>query len=511
MDVKSLVAKLSPLERKVLPLLSKFDSFNDLIDNSGLKDVEVMRALQWLENKKILVLKEEVEEVVLLGKNGKEYVKKGLPEKRFLRAIKENKLSLGEIGDREGLNKEELNICIGVLKSKAAIVLNKESGLIISITDNGKKLLEKESLEEQFLKKDFPVVSKELKDEERFAFDNLSKRKEIIRSEVIKTRFAEVTKLGKEILKKKISIGEVLDKLTPGMLKTGKWKKKKFRAYDVEINVPKINRGKRHFVNQAVKSTRKIWMDMGFQEMTGDMVQSSFWNFDALFTAQDHPVRDLHDTFFIGNPLNAKLPDVGLVGKVKKTHEDGWTTGSEGWGYKWLEDDSKRNVLRTHTTCLSAQTIAKLKKEDLPAKFFALGKCFRNETLDWSHLFEFNQTEGIVIDPNANFSHLIGYLKEFFKKMGYEKARFRPAYFPYTEPSLEIDVFHPVRKEWVELGGAGIFRPEVVKPLLGIDVPVLAWGPGFDRMILEFFKINDIRELYKNDLKQLREMKEWMK
>ena len=188
MDVKSLVAKLSPLERKVLPLLSKFDSFNDLIDNSGLKDVEVMRALQWLENKKILVLKEEVEEVVLLGKNGKEYVKKGLPEKRFLRAIKENKLSLGEIGDREGLNKEELNICIGVLKSKAAIVLNKESGLIISITDNGKKLLEKESLEEQFLKKDFPVVSKELKDEERFAFDNLSKRKEIIRSEVIKTR-----------------------------------------------------------------------------------------------------------------------------------------------------------------------------------------------------------------------------------------------------------------------------------------------------------------------------------
>jgi phenylalanyl-tRNA synthetase alpha chain len=160
---------------------------------------------------------------------------------------------------------------------------------------------------------------------------------------------------------------------------------------------------------------------------------------------------------------------------------------------------------------LSARTLAGLKKEDLPAKFFALGKCFRNETLDWSHLFEFNQFEGIVVDPNANFRHLLGYLKAFFKKMGYEKARFRPAYFPYTELSIEIDVFHPLRKEWIELGGSGIFRPEVVKPLLGIDVPVLAWGPGFDRIILEFFKINDIRELYRNDLKQLREIKDWMR
>ena len=129
--------------------------------------------------------------------------------------------------------------------------------------------------------------------------------------------------------------------------------------------------------------------------------------------------------------------------------------------------------------------------------------------MDWAHIFEFNQTDGIVVDENANFSHLLGYLKMFFKKMGYEKARFRPAYFPYTEFSVEIDVWHPVHKEWFELGGAGIFRPDVVKPLLGIDIPVLAWGPGFVRIHLEFFKINDIRDVYKNDLKDLREMREW--
>ena len=167
--------------------------------------------------------------------------------------------------------------------------------------------------------------------------------------------------------------------------------------------------------------------------------------------------------------------------------------------------------MRTHTTVLSAKTLSRLKKEDWPAKFFAVGKCFRNETLDWSHLFEFNQTEGIVVDPDANFTHLLGYLKNFFIKLGFPMARFRPAYFPYTEPSIEIDVFHPVHKTWLELGGAGIFRPEVTEPLLGEPVPVLAWGPGFDRIMLEYYKITDIRDLYKNDLAQLRSIKEWMR
>ena len=175
------------------------------------------------------------------------------------------------------------------------------------------------------------------------------------------------------------------------------------------------------------------------------------------------------------------------------------------------EEEAKKNVLRTHTTVLSAKTIAALKKEDLPAKFFSVGRCFRNETLDWSHLFEFNQTEGIVIDPNANFRHLLGYLKEFFKKMGFENARFRPAYFPYCEPSVEIDVWHPGKKVWFELGGAGIFRPEVTVPLLGEDIPVLAWGPGLDRILMDYYEIKDLRELYKNDLNQLRKMKAWVK
>jgi phenylalanyl-tRNA synthetase alpha chain len=207
----------------------------------------------------------------------------------------------------------------------------------------------------------------------------------------------------------------------------------------------------------------------------------------------------MQDTFFVKG--KDKLPSI--VSKVKKEHE-------KSWKYRWSSEEAKKLVLRTHTTVLSARTIAALKKKDLPAKFFAIGRNYRNEALDWSHLFEFNQTEGIVVDPNANFKHLLGYLKEFFGKMGYEKVRFRPAYFGYTEPSVEIDVYVPERDTWIELGGAGIFRPEVVKPLLGMDIPVLAWGSGLDRILMNYYKLKDIRDLYANDLKQIKEMKSFM-
>jgi phenylalanyl-tRNA synthetase alpha chain len=244
--------------------------------------------------------------------------------------------------------------------------------------------------------------------------------------------------------------------------------------------------------------------------MTGKKTVTSFWNFDALFTAQDHPVREMHDTFFIKD-AEGKLPtDKELIKKVKEAHETG-LGGSKGWRYKWNEETAKKVLIRTHTTILSAQTLAKLKKEDYPAKYFAVGKCFRNETVDWSHGFEFNQTEGIVIDPNANLRNLIGYLKEFAKKMGFEKIKIQPSYFPYTEPSLEGLVWNEQKKQWVEVLAAGIFRPEVTIPLLGTAIPVLAWGPGFDRLMMAVYKLTDMRQLYANDLKLLRNIPTWSK
>lgn len=511
MSINNILNKLHSYERKVLSKIVDNITLNELAKKSSLKLIEATRAVQWLYNKKAVTINEEIKEIIDLDENGKKYAKDGLPEKKFLKACQKESF-IDKIQKLAKLERDEVNICIGTLKKKAAIeIIKKNNNLYAEITEQGKKLLEKESLEEIFLKKKFPVLSSSLSSEDKFSFDNLIKRKKILKKDTKKIKKISLTTLGKELAKKSSKGGDYIERLTPEILKKGTWKNKKFRAYDVSINVPKINRGKRHFVSQAIDYAKSIWLELGFKEMTGDMVQTSFWNFDALFTAQDHPVRDMQDTYYIKKPSRGKLPKGQIVDYVKKTHQDGWTTDSSGWNYMWSEDEAKKNVLRTHTTVLSAQTLANLKLDELPAKFFSVGKCFRNETVDWSHLFEFNQTEGIVVDKDANFTHLLGYLKEFFKKMGYEKARFRPAYFPYTEFSIEIDVYHPIKKEWLELGGSGIFRPEVVKPLLGIDVPVLAWGPGFDRIILDFFKITDIRDLYKNDLKQLREIKEWIR
>lgn len=513
-----LLESLHPLERKVLPHLGEHSDVRKLEAVSGLQEIEVMRALQWMSNKKIILTPvKKFSELVELDSLGERYLKDGLPEKRFLRAAATHR-ELARIQAAGNLTDEEIRLCLGLLRQKAAIDIGKEQeGLVITLTKQGESLASKESFEEQFITvlAAGPKPVDSLGDVERYAFGELKKRKAIIRTRTEWSMEVHLTPLGKRLLEKQSLQGpgakEVIDTLTPAMLQSGSWKEKKFRRYDVSINVPAIYPGKRHFVNQAIEYARRIWLDLGFKEMVGPLLQPTFWNFDALFTAQDHPVREMQDTFYIRKPGKATLPAKQLVDKIRNVHQAGGSTGSTGWRYRWNPNEARRNVLRTHTTVLSARTLAALKKEELPAKYFALGINFRNEAIDWSHNIEFNQTEGIVVDEDANFRHLLGYLRTFFRKMGYPDARFRPAYFPYTEMSVEIDVFHPVRKIWVELGGAGIFRPEVVVPLLGKDIPVLAWGPGFDRIIKDYFNINDIRELYSNDLTQLREMKLWMK
>ena len=349
-----------------------------------------------------------------------------------------------------------------------------------------------------------------IKDLDKLAFENLKRRKDIVEIEDRKLIKVRLTDLGKRISKANFD-EDLIEALTPKMLKQNSWKGKKFRRYDLTSPVPRIYGGKRHFVNQATDYAKSIWLEMGFKEMKGNMVETGFWIFDSLFTAQDHPAREMQDTFYLKG-ISGKLPDdKKLIESVKRAHESG-VGGSKGWQYKWNEDDAKMVSLRSHTTSLSVRKLQEIRDSgEFPAKYFSIGKCFRNETVDWSHGFEFNQTEGIVVDENANFKQLLGYLMQFFKKMGYKKIRVRPAYFAYTEPSLEIDIFHPIHKKWIEIGAAGMFRPEVTIPIFGKHIPVLAWGPGFDRIIMEFFGINDLREMYKNDIGKLREMKFWRK
>ena len=498
-----LIESLSTNEKKVLPYIE--EPVVEICKKSNLDKVSVLRALDYLANKKIVELTQEKKKIIDVGVNGALYKKKGLPERRLLMVLDEKRiLSIKDAQIESKLSPDEFKAAIGALKKKAAIDL-RNGKLILNAT---KEEISKKSLEELFLEST-PIDESKLTPEQTFAMKSLNSRKDILKIEEIKSFEIKVTELGKKIMHSKDLGKELIEQITPELLKSEKnWKGKKFRRYDLSVPVPRINGGKKHFVNSAIEYIKNIWTEMGFEEEKGDFVQQSFWNFDALFQPQDHPARELADTFFINK--KTELPDKKVVSRVKQAHEKG-IDNSKGWKYEWNEEVAKQLVLRTHTTAVSSQTLYKLDEKDLPKKIFSVGKCFRNETVDWAHGFEFYQTEGIVIDPNANFRHLLGYLKKFYEKMGYNKIRFRPAYFPYTEPSVEVDVWHPEKKTWLELGGAGMFRPEVGVTLLGKKIPILAWGQGVDRIIMDFYKIKDLRDVYKNDFNQLRSMKAWRK
>lgn len=497
----SLTDSLSPLERKIVPFLKH--SIKEIGTKAHLDETSVLRGLKFLENKKVLQLKTSHSTAIELGVNGIYYKKNNLPERNLLLTLeKERGLSLEDARKKSGLTENEFKAALGVLKKKMLLAITNGKLSLVGAKDEKHKKFP----EEHFMDK-LPLPLNSLSPEDKYCLDNLKGRKDIVQVVEKQETSFELTPLGMTIAGKKIE-SDLLEEVTSEIIKTGA-KNKKFRKYDVKAPVPHVYGGKQHFVNQAVDYAKRIWLDMGFKEMTGTSTDTSFWIFDALFTAQHHPVREMQDTFFIKGKFG-ELPDKKLVDAVKKAHEQG-VEGSKGWKYAWDEGEARRVALRTHTTSLSARTLASLKKEDLPAKFFALGKAFRNETIDWSHGVEFYQTEGIVIDENATLAHLIGYLHQFYKKMGFESIRIRPSFFPYTEPSLEVEVFHPERKVWLELGGAGILRPEVTIPLLGKAIPVLAWGQGFDRTIMDYYAIKDLREMYSNNVQNIREKKMWLK
>ncbi len=502
MGLEKTADSLTNDERTVIFKLEKVGSLSEL--SKGMNNTKAQRVIMWLLSKNIVKTNNIETELIILGKNAKKYKKKGLPEKVFLKSIRSSSKKIGDIP----LDKQEINACIGLLKNNLAINIKKDKELIFSITNIGKELLKKKTPEELFLEKKFPLEIKKLKGLDLKVYNDFSKRKDFIETIISKDKTILLTQFGKKVSDYVKKTPALTEKLTPELLINGEWKNKKFRRFDVSCSLPNKQFGRKHFVNDVIKYVKKIWLELGFEEMKGDNIQSAFWDMDALFVPQNHPAREMQDTFYVNG--SKKINDK-LLNTIKEVHETGGNTGSVGWKYKFSKKESEKLLLRTHTTVLSALAISKLKKSDLPKKFFSVGKVYRNENLDAHHLFEFHQIEGIVVDPNANLQHLKGYLREFYTKMGFTDVRMRPAHFPYTEPSLEVDVFHPVKKKWIELGGAGIFRPEVVKPLLGFDCPVLAWGQGLERIAVDYWKLKDLRDLYNNDLKHIKELKKFVK
>lgn len=503
MDIKKLAESLNPNERKVIRVLDNFSSLHDIVKVTNLKDVEVARALQWLQNKNIIRIKEEQRELVFLDENGKKYLKESLPERRFLEAI-EKQTPISEISRRTKLSSEEIAISLGVLRSKAAIEIKKGKEVVVSITEHGKHLLKHGFAEEQFLKEDFQKELSSLNEEEKFVLENLRKRKKIVKIELAKIINAELTEIGKKLLKEKIE-EDLIEKISPSLIRTGTWKGKKFRRFDVKINVPQIFAGRKQNYRRFLDEVRQKFIALGFKEMTGPVVETDFWDMDALFMPQFHAARDIHQAYYVKEPKYGKL-DENIVKRVKEAHEHGYGTGSKGWRYEFDIKRTHKHMLRTQGTACSSRMLAS-KSLEIPGKYFAIARCFRYDVIDATHLADFYQTEGIVVEEGLNFRHLKGLLKMFAEEFAEtEQIKITPGYFPFTEPSAELHAKHP-DLGWIELGGSGIFRPEMVKPLLGREIPVLAWGIGIDRIAMFKLGIKDIRQLFSHDLEFLRNAK----
>ncbi len=243
---------------------------------------------------------------------------------------------------------------------------------------------------------------------------------------------------------------------------------------------------------------------MGFEEMRGPLVENEFWDMDALYMPQFHPARNIHDVYFVKEPATCREIEAPFGKNVAAAHKDGGKTGSTGWRYPFDIERAKRLILRSQGTAVSARRLASAPK--VPGKYFSIARCFRYDSVDATHAPDFYQVEGIVLGEDINFKALLGLLQLFGQEIAKAgEFQFRPAYFPFTEPSVELHVKHP-ELGWMELGGAGIFRPEVTKPL-GVDVPVIAWGLGLDRMAMVALGIKDIRDLFSRDLDFIRTKK----
>jgi phenylalanyl-tRNA synthetase alpha chain len=498
---EKIAGELSNAEKRFLLILKDLGEANpeDVLNAGKFSQmVEVMNAASWLQSKKLVDMTEKVKNFYSLAK--KQVGTKDLPERRALKILKKNRgtLEITELRKSSKLKPNEVQLAVGWMKKKGWATISKKEGKTqIEITERGKKAFDAKGKDEELIE----LLGKGERSEDEVdlpTIKTLLSRQDIVKERSIVQRSVKLTDLGKEIATMPLEIRKQVSQLTPELLMSGKWKDVEIRRYDVDTFAPKAFSGAPHPMQRLIEEIRGIFLQMGFTEIETDFIHSCFWNMDALFIPQDHPARDAQDTFYLKKPARLKL-DEEYIQKIRDMHEHGSDLPSKGWEYRWNKREAERAILRTHTT---VNTIRYLSEHpDPPVKVFSVGRVFRREALDSTHLPEFQQIEGIVMEEKANLRMLMGILTEFYKKLGFEKIRIRPGYFPYTEPSLEVEI--KLGEKWLEYGGAGIFRPEVTHPF-GVKHPVLAWGLGLERLVMLRYELKDIRSLYFNDI-------EWLK
>ncbi|HLN89625.1 MAG TPA: phenylalanine--tRNA ligase subunit alpha [Candidatus Binatia bacterium] len=504
------MAELRTLEQQLLSALESLGgtaTVEQLIHACGITDSAVMRNALVLQEKKLVVIKARIQNITKLTQEGEQYAKGGLPERKLILAAAElgGTADLKTAAEKAGLSAEFIQIALGwTIRKKWAIYTPQNNALHITESLLHQTIIP-EGRDETLLK--------HLQDKKQEPQENLShdiqeaveqlKKRKLLTVEPKTTRTLQITPEGKEAVAEAMVTPQEVTQLTPELIITGKWHTAKLQKYNIEAPVAKNWPGKKHPYLLFLDEVRAKLVQLGFQEMSGTCVETSFFNFDALYVPQDHPARETSDIYYVKDPQFGDIcQHAKAVKHVKETHETGWKTGSTGWGYKYSLQAAQRLILRGHGTCLSARTL-EAGNFQVPSKHFSIARVYRPEITDKTHLSEFNQVEGIVIDKNLNLKDLLGVLGKFAMEIaGADKIRFKPDYFPFTEPSVELSAYKQ-GCGWVEFGGSGIFRPEVTLPL-GVKEPVIAWGLGVDRLFMMRAGIEDIRMIFSQDLSWLR-------
>lgn len=511
-DIKTIIKNLHPLETKVLLKYGLKDELTSerLEKELGYKEGHANQAFSWLSGKQLLAeIARTPHTYFELTDFGKNVAKKGSAEERIIAFLQKNgPADLPYIAKSLALENKDVGSAFGLLSKEGVLRMTEQKKAEYTGAPLPKRLeLSKTLVQKALTAQDGRLDALDLSTEEIEVMATLAKKRgasespfRIVERETVAYKLTEAFGQVAEALKASGITGNEIGELTPSLLASGSWKKGQFRGYNITIPPARIIPGRTNPYVQFLESVKDKLCSLGFQEFDGPLIETEFWNGDALFMPQFHAARDIHDVYRIKNPTHARFIEEPYLSNVAAVHQNGGNSGSRGWNYNFDKEFTRRLIMRSQGTVLSAH---QLHKAEIPGKYFGIVRCFRYDKVDATHLSDFYQTEGIVLGDEVNLRTLLGFLRMFAVEIcGATEVKYVPGYFPFTEPSIEVHVKHPVLG-WFELGGSGIFRPEVTKAM-GVDTPVLAWGIGIDRMALMALGLNDLRELFCEDIERVR-------
>lgn len=479
---------LSDNETKLLHYMSEVSS-KGFVEEEKIRIPQMdMRAISssisWLAKKGLIDVSVSEYKQYSLGPEGTDYLENGLPEERVYQYLLKNgstsvkKLSeaLGDQVARVGLTQ----LAKAGIKPRDGILEISTSSVKSDTFSRRRECLE-------------GVKEGSQPDEECVQY--FKKRGTVLLEKKISKRLLRINKYGMNYIS--TNKDSMAGQITPQMLTGGSWRNLKFRKYDLNLRGESVRGAFLHPLTYLRNEVAQIFLQMGFSEMKGHFIEYSGWNMDALFIPQDHPARDMQDTFYLTTDTKPPFEHEELMNRIQIVHETG-TGNYSGWGYKWNPEQSRRLLLRTHTTVSTVRSLYELQKS--PSAVFSIDRVFRHESVDWKHLAELHQIEGAYYAEDANLSTLKWLMEEFYRRLGFESIKLVPSYYPYTEPSMDVVV--KINGKEVELGGSGVFRPEVMKPL-GLESPAIAWGLGLERLAMLYYNLEDIRGIYQSDIEWL--------